>query len=141
MAAKTAAAEEIVVTGSRIAQASRAAYNASPSAIMTITGDKDLVADVASGRVDLASVPEAELPASIAALPPAEQDAKLKETAALREGLQNEIAKLVEQRDAFIATKVEEAGGAAGSLDQQIYDAVREQAAPLGLEYEDGPRF
>ena len=27
------------------------------------------------------------------------------------------------------------------SLDQQIYEAVREQAAPLGLDYEDGPSF
>jgi Mg-chelatase subunit ChlD len=141
MAAKTAAVDEIVVTGSRIAQAGRAAFNASPSAIVTLAGDKDLVADVASGRVDLASVPEAELPAAIAALPPAEQDAKLRETATLRQSLQNEIAKLVEQRDAYLETKVEEAGGAAGSLDQQIYDAVREQGAAVGLSYDKGPKF
>ena len=32
-------------------------------------------------------------------------------------------------------------GGAAGSLDQKIYDAVREQAAPVGLEYDGGPKF
>ena len=38
-------------------------------------------------------------------------------------------------------TQVDAAGGADDSLDQQIYDAVREQAAPLGLDYEDGPRF
>ena len=37
--------------------------------------------------------------------------------------------------------RVEAAGGADASLDQQIYEAVREQAAPLGFEYEDGPRF
>lgn len=139
---KTAAMNEIVVTGSRIAQARRAAFNASPSAVASVSAhDKDLVADVASGRVDLSAVPETELPAAIAALPPAEQHAKLQETAELQQSLQNEIAKLVRERDAFIATKVEEAGGTAGSLDQKIYDAVREQGAAVGLSYEGGPKL
>ena len=52
-----------------------------------------------------------------------------------------QIAALAAERDAYIKEQVEAAGGADDSLDQQIYDAVREQAAPLGLDYEDGPRF
>ena len=62
-------------------------------------------------------------------------------TAEKRKALQGEIAKLAKERDAFIKDKVEAAGGAKGSLDQQIYDAVREQAAPVGLKYEGGPKF
>ena len=58
-----------------------------------------------------------------------------------REELQRRIAALAAERDAYIEAEVEAAGGAASSLDQQIYDAVRSQAAPLGLDYEGGPRF
>ena len=65
----------------------------------------------------------------------------LAETAEKREELKRQIAALAVERDAYIRAEVDAAGGAADSLDQQIYEAVREQAAPLGLEYEDGPRF
>jgi Mg-chelatase subunit ChlD len=141
MAAKVAASEEIVVTGSRAAQARRAAFNASEGGAANFLGDKDLVNDVATGRVDLAKVPAAELPAPIAALPPAQQAEELKQRAEKRESLQRQIAELAGERDAFISQKVKEQGGAAGSLDVQIYDAVREQAKSVGLSYEDGPKF
>jgi Mg-chelatase subunit ChlD len=141
MESKAAALVELYRRAPMPAQAGRAGFNTSASGAANLLGDKDLVADVASGRVDLASVPEAELPASIAALPPAAQSAKLAATAEQRQQLQNEIAKLVGERDEFIAKKVEEAGGAAGSLDQLIYDTVREQGAAVGLSYEGGPKF
>src|SRR5216110_3419231 len=48
---------------------------------------------------------------------------------------------LLDERVAIIKQKVEATGGAAGSLDQKIYDAVREQAATKGLEYDGGPKF
>ncbi len=63
------------------------------------------------------------------------------ETAQKREELKEQISALAAQRDAYIKTQVDAAGGADESLDQQIYEAVRAQAAPLGLDYEDGPRF
>ena len=53
----------------------------------------------------------------------------------------SEISKIAAERDAFIEERVKADGGAADSLDQQIYEAVREQAAPLGLRYESGPKF
>lgn len=59
------------------------------------------------------------------------------EKAAKREALKRQIAELAAERDAFIGAELEAAGGADGSLDE----AVREQAAPLGLDYRDGPRF
>jgi len=36
---------------------------------------------------------------------------------------------------------LDEAGGLADSLDQKLYDAVKEQASEAGLEYEDGPAY
>ena len=56
---------------------------------------------------------------------PREQRALLEETAEKREELKRQIAALAAERDAYIEAEVEAAGGAEGSLDQQIYDAVR----------------
>jgi len=81
------------------------------------------------------------LPPSIAKLDPEEQRQVLAATAEKRKALQGEIAKLARERDSYIRDKVEAAGGAKDSLDQRIYDAVREQAAPVGLKYEGGPKF
>jgi hypothetical protein len=86
-------------------------------------------------------VPAAELPPSIAALPRAEQEVVVGGAATKRQDLQRQIAELAKERDAFIKQKLDETGRAAGSLDQKIYDAVREQAAPVGLEYDGGPKF
>ncbi len=44
-----------------------------------------------------------------------------------------------QKRDNFIDEQVVLAGGAEESLDYKIYDAVREQAARIGLRYEGGP--
>ena len=94
-----------------------------------------------AARVAFAAVPEAELPKSIAALPRDKQEAAVAETAKKRQDLQRQIAELAKDRDAFIRKEIDAHGGAAGSLDQKIYDAVREQAAPVGLEYDGGPKF
>jgi Mg-chelatase subunit ChlD len=138
---KIAATRRLTDEASLSARARRGAFNASEAGAANLIGDRELVADVASGRVDLLTVPTAQLPATIAALPPAEQRAVLADTAAKREELQQQIAKLAAERDAYLEAEIEAAGGAEASLDQQIYDAVRVQAAPLGLIYDGGPKF
>jgi Mg-chelatase subunit ChlD len=138
---KVAATDRLRAEASVAAQARRGAFNASASGAGNLLGGHELVDDVASGRVDLAAVAPAALPAPLAALAPEEQRAVLASTAAKRKTLQGEIAKLAKERDAFIKDKVDAGGGAKDSLDQQIYDAVREQAAPVGLKYEGGPKF
>jgi uncharacterized protein YegL len=141
MDAKVAATTRLNEEASVSALARRGAFNASASGAGNFLGGRELVDDVASGRVDLAAVPPAAMPASLAALSPEEQSAVITANATKREELQRQIAQLAEERDAYIEAEVEAAGGAADSLDQQIYDAVREQAAPLGLSYADGPKF
>jgi Mg-chelatase subunit ChlD len=140
-AAKVDATTRLRESASVAAQARRGVFNATESGAGNLIGGKELVDDVASGRVNVATVPAAQMPAPLVGLPRAEQDALLKQTADKRQALQQEIAKLAGARDAYIEEKVEAAGGAKDSLDQQIYDAVREQAAPVGLEYEGGPKF
>ena len=141
MAAKVEATERLNEEASVAALARRGAFNVSEAGASNLLGESELVGDVASGRVDIAAVPAAQLPAAVAALPVEEQRALLAETAQKRAELQRQIASLAAERDAYIEDEIEAAGGARDSLDQQIYEAVREQAAPLGLDYEDGPRF
>jgi len=142
MQSKVEATARLNEEASVTARARRGAFNVTSAAGMdNFLGNRELVDDVASGRVDVAAVPPAQLPASVAALPVAEQRELLAETAQKREELKRQIADLAAQRDAYIEKQVDAAGGADASLDQQIYEAVREQAAPLGIEYEHGPRF
>jgi Mg-chelatase subunit ChlD len=141
MAAKVDATDRLNAEASVAARARRGAFNVSAAGESNLLGEHELVDDVASGRVDLETLAPAQLPAAVAALPPEERGQRLAETAQKREELKREIAALAAQRDAYIEAQVDAAGGADASLDQQIYDAVREQAAPLGLEYDRGPRF
>jgi Mg-chelatase subunit ChlD len=141
MADKIAATTRLNEEASVSARARRGVFNSMVAGSSNFLGGRELVDDVGSGRVDVASVPEAELPASIAAAPPAERQAAVEAVVQKREELQQQIAKLALERDAFIATEVEKRGGAADSLDQQIYDAIREQAESRGLDYEGGPKF
>src|SRR5262245_31648338 len=141
MEAKVEATTRLNEEASVTARARRGAFNVTTAGAGNFLGDRELVDDVASGRVDVAAVPPAQLPASVAALPVDAQRKLLAATAEKRDELKRQIADLAAQRDAYIETQVEAVGGADTSLDQQIYDAVREQAAPLGIEYEDGPRF
>jgi Mg-chelatase subunit ChlD len=142
MEAKAAAADRLNEEASVAARARRGAFNAGAVGFASnFLGERELVDEVASGRVDLAAVPPAAMPAPLAALPLEEQRAVLEQKAVKREELKRQIAALAAERDAFIEAEIEAGGGADASLDQQIYEAVREQAAPLGLEYKDGPRF
>jgi hypothetical protein len=141
MDAKVEATTRLNEEASVAALARRGAFNASASGAGNFLGGRELVDDVASGRVDLATVPPATLPPALAALPLEAQSAVIEETANKRRTLQRQIAELAAERDAYIESEIEAAGGAAESLDQQIYEAVRDQAAPLGLSYEGGPKF
>jgi len=141
MASKVDATARLTEEASVAARARRGAFNVSAAGAANLLGERELVDDVASGRVDIAAVPPAELPAAVAALPVEERRALVAQTSQQRDELKREIAKLAAQRDAYIEAEVDAAGGADASLDRQIYEAVREQAAPLGLEYEAGPRF
>ncbi|MEA3277544.1 MAG: vWA domain-containing protein [Pseudomonadota bacterium] len=117
-------------------RARRAVFNTSKSGETNFLGSKDLVDDVTGGRVDLADIPQEELPAPLQALPPQAQKSLVDETAERRNSLKQEMRELGEQRAAYLRKEVEERGGGEGSLDHGIYRAVRDQAADAGLNYE-----
>ncbi len=118
------------------ALARRSMYNATPAGKKNLLGESELVDAITSGRVELDDIDRDNLPASISALAPAEQMEVIKQKAGERERLEQEIKSLAESRNAYIKERVDAAGGAADSLDEKIYRAVRDQAASVGLSYE-----
>ena len=139
---KVEATEKLHVESSFATRARRAVFNVSESGETNLFGDAELVEDVASGRVDLSSIAPDELPEPMQSLAPAEQEALIEETATRRTELKRQIRELADQRSTYLEKSVEEAGGAADSLDDNIYRAVREQAAKVGLSYEsDAPAY
>jgi len=141
-ARRQAAADKLHAESSASSLARRAAFNATELGKAKLLGDKELVDDVASGRVDLSAMEPALLPAPLQALAPEEREAAVEEQAERRKALSAEIRELATQRDAYLKQEVAERGGAKASLDAQLYGAVREQAKASGLRYEsDGPVY
>ena len=75
---------------------------------------------VISGRVVLSSMDKDQLPAPMQAMASKEQATVISETAERRNELKRQISDLTKQRAAYLDKKVEEAGGARDSLDDQI---------------------
>jgi len=141
-AVKTEEADRAKAAASPAALARRAAFNASEAGRDNLLGDQELVDAVASGRVDLASVAPEALPAPMQAMTPRERETLVQETAAKRDVLKRQIQELADERADYLKDKVAADGGAVGSLDQKVFEAVREQAGALGLSYEaDAPAY
>ena len=139
--AKTDATHSLHALASPASLARRAAFNASASGATNAIGESELVADVASGRVDIAKVEADKLPEPLQSLSVDERKKVVEENATKREDLQRQIKALAAQRDEYAAKEIAAAGGAKDSLDVKIYDAVREQAGKKGMAYPEAPKY
>jgi uncharacterized protein YegL len=133
---KVAASDKLTASSSVASRARRATFNVSKSGESNFLGEGELVDDVASGRVDISTINESELPAPMQAMAPAERQAVIVEKAEQRQALQAQIQEMAQKRSSYLKEKVAAEGGARDSLDEKIYSAVREQAAAKGLRYE-----
>jgi hypothetical protein len=122
-------------------RARRGVFNASAAGKTNLLGDNELIDAVVSGGVDLDDLDENALPEALKPMARAEQEAFVADLAEKREDLQLKIKELSQDRSGYLAKKVDEAGGLRSSLDQKLYDAVKEQAGEAGLEYKDGPNY
>jgi len=75
------------------------------TAAEAITGDGDLVADIAAGRQALSAVKDDELPDTLRAMKPEERQTAIARQAAARKGLNERMTDLVKKRDTFIAER------------------------------------
>ena len=141
MRGKVAATDKLHAGASIASRARRGVFNVSAGGRTNLLGDNELVAAVASGSIDLNELDEDALPEALKPMARAEQEAFVAELAEERADLQRQIRELSQDRDGYLAKKVDAAGGLKDSLDQKIYDAVKEQAGEAGLKYEDGPAY
>jgi hypothetical protein len=138
---KVAATEKLHEGASLASRARRGAFNASVGGRTNLLGENELIDAVARGAVDLNELDEDALPETLKLMAPAAQEAFVAELADKRDDLQRQIQELSQDRSSYLEKKVEEAGGLKDSLDQKLYDAVKEQAGKAGLEYESGPTY
>lgn len=141
MAAKKSATDKLNSLASDEAKARRGVFNMSAGGRKNLLGKKELVAAVTDGDVALESIAAEELPATMRAMAPEEQQAHLDKLVQEREEVRDRMRELAESRQAFISKKVEEDGGAKDSLDQKLYETIRSQAAEADLELADGPAY
>ena len=141
MRGKVAATDKLHDGASFASRARRGVFNASAGGRTNLLGENELVDAVMSGAVDLNDIKEDALPESVAVMAPAEQAEYVAGLASERAELKRQIQEVSQDRDSFLAKKVEEAGGMKDSLDQKLYDAVKDQAGKAGLEYENGPSY
>jgi hypothetical protein len=118
------------------AAASRLAY-LSKSGGKVNSGRADLVDAVKEGSVDAKSLDPDLLPEPLRKLAPAQREALVQEKLAEREVLQQRIANVSKQRDAYVHSEQERraAAGDSDGFDQQVLEAIRSQAAAKGIAY------
>jgi len=133
---KVDATDKLHASSSVESLARRATFNASDSGRDNFLGKGELIDDVASGRIDLSSIDQDQLPGAHAGHGPGKAEGLIERETGVRSELQRQIKELAEKRSGYLRQKVEETGGAKDSLDHKIYNAVREQAGKKGLDYE-----
>jgi hypothetical protein len=109
-------------------KAARAEYMAAKKDV----GGEDFVDLVAAGKVDVDKVPAAELPASIAAAPPAERKAKVAAAASARTHILGRISKLSDDRAAYL--RAQPADKESG-FDAEVENTVRKAGASIGAKF------
>jgi hypothetical protein len=92
-----------------------------------VTGDGDLVSDVAAGRQKLAAVKDDELPDHLRALKPEQRMAELDKQMKDRKALNEKLAALVAKRDRFVTDARDKSPPKASSFDRVVEDTLRVQ--------------
>ena len=104
------------------------ARNAAKSGGEAITGNGDLVADIAAGRQKLAALKDDELPDTVRGLSATERQSLIDKQQAARKALNERMARLVKQRDAFALEQAKKAPKpATDSFDRTVAETLKAQ--------------
>ena len=99
----------------------------------------DLIDAIAHGKVDLATMPEAEMPELMVKLTPAERIEMITDKTRQRQAVQREMADLISSRHRFLEEKMSESldqpAGGALVLGGALARAIREQAQKKGYTF------
>ncbi len=140
-AAKSIATEKVHAHTSVEVRARRAAFNAKAGGRKNAYGEDDLVDAVATGKVALDELEAKALPEPLRDLSVAERNEFIKAKQDKREELDAKMQELVAKRSDYITAQAP-APAAEASLEYQLFDTVKEQAAKIGLSYDkDAPEL
>ncbi len=92
-----------------------------------ITGDGDLVSDVAAGRKKLDAIKDDELPDNLRAMKPGQRVEELNKQMQQRDALNQKLAELVAKRDRFVAEQRDKSPSRASSFDRVVEDTLKAQ--------------
>ena len=136
-ALKLSATKKLHEKASDASRARRATFNSSKSGKANFLGENELVEAISSGRMELADIPEEELPAPMQAMTTAEQTAYIEKEATEREQINDELKHLAEKREDYLRKKVKEDDSTKDSFDNKIYSSITAQAKEKGLVYDE----
>ena len=92
-----------------------------------VTGDGDLVSDVADGRRQLGSVKDDELPETLRKLSPGQRAAELDRQMKQRKALNEKLATLVAKRDRYVTEQRGRAPPRTSSFDRAVEETLKAQ--------------
>lgn len=99
-------------------------------AAQAITGEGDLVGDIASGRKSLSSLPDSQLPEDFRRMSPAERQAHIDRQTNERRALNGRLSELIRQRDRHLAdARSKSPRPTTDSFDQAVERTLRSQIA------------
>jgi hypothetical protein len=137
--AREAVVGEALAGATDAALARRAVYAAGPATVAGV-GGRDIVGDVAEGKVKLEEVDADELPDELKDLTPEERAEHIAGLSERRAEVQAKIEELSKKRQAHLEEQLREMNLDEGkSLDHAIHKCISEQAEAVGLALEEGP--
>lgn len=92
-----------------------------------VTGDGDLVSDVADGRRHLGDIKDDELPETLRALSPDQRAAELDRQMQQRKALNEKLAVLVTKRDRYVAERRSKTPRRTSSFDRAVEETLKAQ--------------
>jgi Mg-chelatase subunit ChlD len=120
------------------AVADRAFFMARSSGAGVVSGEGELIDALSSGRVKIEDLDEEELPEEMKKMNEEEKKAYVEGVKVKREKLAEELKKLTDQRDEYIALERKRTAETMpkDSFDQQVAEMIRNQAARKGFKFE-----
>ena len=135
-------ADGIYIESRPSAVAKRTIFNSKAAGEKNFIGSQELVHAVETGELNLAEIPQSELPAELKGMSKPALAALIETRSRERKALQSRIADLAKKRQHFIEDKVkEEKDRGKDSLDTKLYRCIQAQAAQKGIDYSDGPAY
>jgi len=135
-------ARAIYEGASEAAKSKRAVFNASEAGRWNFAGSKELVTDMAGGRVEVAKLKDEDLPETMRKMSVEEREKLVAGKLERRRAIQAKIKDLAARQQEHIKGELAKAPAPAeASLDHKLYRTVKAQAAKKGIDYGDGPVY